>query len=63
MTDISNRLEVFWDDFLIDSEKTTAEKRIHEPVRRDLALLHDEPWEGDCSDYHNFFAVKCKSLL
>ena len=55
MTDISNRLEVFWDDFLIDSEKTTAEKRIHEPVRRDLALLHDEPWEGDCSDYHNFF--------
>ncbi|MBQ7719113.1 MAG: hypothetical protein IJT56_00895 [Clostridia bacterium] len=55
MINIGKRREVFWDDYLTDTQKTTAEKRLHEPVRRELALLHDEPWEGDCCDYHNFF--------
>ena len=53
MQNIGNRREVFFDDVLIDTEKTTASKKLHECVRRDLAILHDEPWEGDCSNYHN----------
>ena len=55
MIDIGKRREVFWDDELIDTAKTTAEKKLHGSVRRELAILHDAPWEGDCCDYHNFF--------
>ena len=52
---IKKRLEVFWDDTLVDTKKTTASKKLHESIRRELAITHDEPWEGDCCDYHNFF--------
>ena len=52
---IKNRREVFWDDTLIDTTKTTASKKLHECVRRELVIMHDEPWEGDCCDYHNLF--------
>lgn len=49
----SNNRECFFDDYLIDTKKTTAEFRIHRPIRRDIALIHDAPWEGDGCDYHN----------
>ena len=52
---IGKRREVFWDDFLIDTSKTTASKELHECIRRDAVMIHDEPWEGDGCDYHNFF--------
>ena len=55
MINIGKRREVFFDDAMIDTEKTTASKKLHECIRRDLAILHDEPWEGDCSNYHNLF--------
>ena len=52
MTDIKNRRECFFDDFLIDAEKTTAEKRLHKPVRQNVILVLDKPWEGK---YTTFF--------
>ena len=55
MIEILNRRECFFDDYLIDTERTTAEYRVHEPVRRDVVMVCDEPWEGDGSNYHNFF--------
>jgi len=51
---IGNNRECFFDDYLVDTEQTTAEQVIHHPVRRGAVMHHDEPWEGNCSDYHNF---------
>lgn len=49
---ISNRLECFFTGRLVDTEKTTAEYRMHEPVRRETVMVHDAPWEGSVSCYH-----------
>lgn len=53
--DISDMRECFFDDMLVDTEKTTAEFRLHRPVRKNTVLVHDEVWEGDNCCYHNFF--------
>ena len=37
MINIGKRREVFWDDYLTDTQKTTAEKRLPEPVPRAAA--------------------------
>ena len=50
---IKNRREFFWDETMIDVTKTTAKPKIHELVRRECVLAHDEPWEGDGCNYHN----------
>ncbi len=63
MINISNRRECFFDNFLIDEAKTTAEKRLHKPVRRGEILTLDRPWEGV---YNTFFVpifVKDKWML
>lgn len=52
---LKNNRECFWDNTLIDEGKTTAPFRVHEPVRQEMVILHDEPWEGDGCDYYNFF--------
>ncbi len=52
MIDIKNRRECFFDNFLIDEEKTTAEKRLNKPVRQDVIMVLDKPWEGR---YTTFF--------
>ena len=52
MINIGKRRECFFDTFLIDEEKTTAERRLHKPVRRNVLLTLDKPWEGK---YNTFF--------
>ncbi len=54
MLDIKKRREFFWDDTMIDNPKTDARPKLHEPVKREIVLVHDAPWEGDGCDYHNF---------
>jgi len=49
---IGTERELFWDDFLIDTERTTAPLQMHRPVAREVALAHDAPWEGDGCDFH-----------
>ncbi len=49
MIDIGSRRECFFDDFLINTRLTTAEFRIHEPIRRETLITFDRPWEGDGS--------------
>ena len=44
----------FWDDEIVDKKHTTAEKRLHEPVRREAVLTCDRPWEGDGSGYFHY---------
>ncbi len=55
MINIGQNRECFFDDYLIDTEKTIAEFRIHEPVRRECVMVHDDPWEGDGCNFHNAF--------
>ena len=46
MLNIGNNRECFFDNYLIDEEKTTAEVRLHKPVRRGVLFEMDQPWEG-----------------
>ena len=50
--DVGNRMQVLWDDHVVDTEKTTASQIVHEPQYAGVAMTHDKPWEGDGSDYH-----------
>ena len=47
--------ECFFDDFLLNTDLTSCERRIHHPLRRECVIVHDELWEGDGCTYHNFF--------
>lgn len=47
--------ECFFDDFLLNTERTTARHQIHHPIRRECVIVHNEMWEGDGCGYHHFF--------
>ncbi len=47
---ISNRLELFVDDFLIERLEG-AQLKLHEPSPAGVALRFDQPWEGSFSGY------------
>ena len=49
---IGTRRELFVDGHLID-KLVGAERRLHHPVAREVAIVHDEPWEGAGSGYHS----------
>ncbi len=50
--DIGSRLELFVDDWLIDSMKGVRLK-LHEPKSAGKVLSFDKPWEGNTSTYVN----------
>jgi hypothetical protein len=52
--EINSRLELFIDDYLVDSMAGGAERRLHHPVPREIILEMDKPWEGKTVGY---FAV------
>lgn len=49
MLKIGSRRECFFDDWLIDTRKTSAQFLLHSPVRRETVMTMDKPWEGDGS--------------
>ena len=53
--DIGSRLELMADDYLIDTISGNLELELHEPVPREVAIVHDAPWEGNTSGYHAVF--------
>ena len=53
--DIGSRRELFVDDFLIGTVKGEAELRMFHPTPREVAIVHDAPWEGSASGYHTVF--------
>ncbi len=53
--DIGSRRELFVEDTLIDRLTGEADLRLHHPVPREVALVHDAPWEGTSSGYHTVF--------
>ena len=52
---IGSRRELFLDGHLIDRLKGSARQQLHNPVARELSLVHDAPWEGTSSGYHTVF--------
>lgn len=54
MINIGKNRECFFDTFLIDEDATTAEQRLHKPVRDKVILELDKPWEGK---YNTFFTA------
>lgn len=55
VTDIGTRRELFVDDVLIERLTGQANRRLHQPRPCEIALKHDEPWEGSGSGYHSVF--------
>ncbi len=51
---IGSRLELFVDDYLIDTLEGTRQ-RLHHPTPRNVAIVHDQPWEGNICCYHTVF--------
>lgn len=48
---IASRLEPFWDDYLLDTQQTTAKLQKFSPVKREKLFECGEAWEGDGCDY------------
>jgi len=51
---LGTRLEPLVDDYLIESLQG-ARLVLHQPVPREVAIVHDQPWEGNTSAYHTVF--------
>lgn len=60
MINIGSRRECFFDDYLIDTAKTTAEQRLHKPVRRGELLEMNKPWEGSYTTMYSIIEVAGK---
>ncbi len=52
---IGDRRELFVDSALIERLTGEAELRLHHPTPREIAIRHDEPWEGTGCGYHSVF--------
>lgn len=50
--DIGSRRELFVDGHLID-RLSDARRVLHHPTPREIAIVHDAPWEGAGSGYHS----------
>ena len=61
--DIGSRLELLVDDYLIDRLAGGAALRMHEPVPREIVIVHDAPWEGNGCGYHAVFQDGDRYLL
>ena len=53
--DIGSRRELMIDNFLVDRLKGQARMRLHNPVRREISLIHDADWEGNACNYYTVF--------
>lgn len=54
MVDIGSRTEMFVDDWLIDGMKGLF-PRLQPPIKREVVLTFDKPWEGSASAYMTVF--------
>ena len=53
--DIGSNRELFVDRALLEVVDGGAELRLHAPVRREVAIKYDQPWEGNASGYATVF--------
>jgi len=54
VVDIGSRRELFVDYHLID-KMVGAKLTLHKPIPREVAIVHDAPWEGNTCAYHTVF--------
>jgi hypothetical protein len=54
VTALGGRLEVLWDMDRV-AELTDARLTLHAPTQREVAVVHDKPWEGSICGYHTVF--------
>ena len=52
--DIGSRLEPLVDDYLIE-DMSGVTLTLHEPMPREVAIVHDRPWEGNVCAYYTVF--------
>lgn len=55
MIAIGDRRELFVDDALLDMSRTDAAEVLHHPVRRELMMTNDAPWEANGWTYYTVF--------
>ena len=55
MINIGNRRECFFDDYLIDTEKSTARLTLNKPMPKQVVMEFNKAWEGNASYVHFFF--------
>ena len=48
--DVASRWELFVDEFLV-ARKTAVALKLHDPVKREIVLTTDKPWEGSTCAY------------
>jgi hypothetical protein len=53
--EIGNRLELFFDSYLIDSMDQSIRRKVHEPTPNEVVLVTDKPWEGNTCAYYTIF--------
>ena len=53
--DVGSRRELFVDDYLLEKLAGDARRTLYHPTPKELALTHEEPWEGTGSGYHTVF--------
>lgn len=59
--ELGNRRELFIDDFLI-SKMQHVELLVHQPVREEIAVNCDAPWEGNGCGYYSVLHDKQESI-
>lgn len=52
--EIGSNRELFVDEFLIES-LDGVRRQLHRPTPREIAITHDQPWEGNVCLYHTVF--------
>ncbi len=53
--DIGSRLQLFVDNYIIDELSGGARLILQHPTIQDVAIVHDERWEGNGSGFHSVF--------
>lgn len=60
--DIGSRWELFVDEFLV-AEKNKVALKLHDPIKREIVLTTDQPWEGPTCAYFSVIQDKDKVRL
>ncbi len=51
MIHLTKGLIPFWDDYLIDTDISSANLSANKPQKRDVVMVCDKPWEGNATDF------------
>ena len=55
---VGKQWELLIDQHLIDRFEGNGRLRLRRPIRREIAVVHDDPWEGNGGNYHTMFEDK-----